>query len=158
MTTTTKQTTKQTTKAALATKQRVALPPHRGRDDGDDLDAARSLFNRTSDALDEWALRLAGGRETDAYGEWFDLAWKRDDAKVILVDQACMAVARVVGAYLVKEGKVETWRALYLLLLARFDFWGGWEDGYELGDETEFLKAAGQWAKDQAKAAQAVAS
>jgi hypothetical protein len=138
------------TEAALATKQRVALPPHRGNDDGDDVEAARALFNRTGDAIDEWALRLTGGRETDAYGEWLDLRWKLDDAAVILADQAFMAVARVVGAYLVKEGKTETWRALFLLLLARFDFWGGWNDGYELGDEITFLEESGGWARDQA--------
>lgn len=72
-----------------------------------------------------------------------------------------MDVAREAGRYLVEAGREECWRVVYLLLLARFDFYGGWGEGYALGDEAEFLESAGGWAAYRAEeeaAATAVAS
>jgi hypothetical protein len=108
-----------------------------------DVDAAQELYGKATDALEAWAERHGGTGANALFNA-------QQDAKVILLDQTRMAVARTVGHYLVSTGKEETWRALFLLLLARFDFWSGWDVGYGLGDELAFLEDAGGWARDQA--------
>jgi hypothetical protein len=123
---------------------------HRGHDLGEDLEAAHREFDRVAAAMDDWAERRAGGRHTEATSEWVDLSLAHEDAKVELVDEAYMAVARAVGEYLVLEGKTETWRCLFLLLFCRFDFSRGREHGYALGDELAFLDKTGYWADDWA--------
>lgn len=58
------------------------------------------------------------------------------------------AVCRTVGAYLLETGHAESWRALYPVLLAKFDIYLGWDEGYEVGDEVAFVGEAGAVARD----------
>jgi hypothetical protein len=109
----------------------------------DDLHEARVDLGAASEAV--WDRIKHSGRAGELHGRWLAL----ETAEDVAIDQVYTAVARVAGEYLLAEGKTETRRCLYLLLLHTFDLWQGFEEGYRLGDEVAFLRQAGGFAQDR---------
>ncbi len=90
----------------------------------------------------------AGGRGA-AWDECAPLFVAARNADVGWWDESVEALARVVGACLLETGHADVWRALFVLLLAKFDIWTGWNAGYDLGNEAAFVREAGRWERDK---------
>ncbi len=108
-----------------------------------DMKSAEAAWDDAVGALE------AAVRRGATWDECLPLFAAARNAEVGWRDESVEAVARVVGASLLETGHADVWRALFVLLLAKFDIWTGWNAGYDLGDEAAFVAEAGWWERDK---------